>query len=157
MPTDPDISEEAIAGRFHETYEMLAPRFGYRTNRATAVVWESVPEDNRQLMIETVRVVVSPLIRALRAALTEAEDGWEAANADTEAFSACIDDLEAENAALREDRYRWFLLCAAIVDATDDQCTRGYCVLDDSDCIEAASAAREAIREAIDAARKENP
>jgi hypothetical protein len=42
---------EELARAFHETYERLAPRFGYETRRESAVPWEEVPENNKQLMI----------------------------------------------------------------------------------------------------------
>lgn len=42
---------EALAKRFHETYERLAPRFGYETREASAKPWSDVPEQNRSLMI----------------------------------------------------------------------------------------------------------
>jgi hypothetical protein len=42
---------EALARAFHETYERLAPSFGYETRRASAVPWEDVPSANRELMI----------------------------------------------------------------------------------------------------------
>lgn len=45
---------EAVARRFHEVYERLAPLFGYETRPASAVPWEQVPEDNRALMVRTV-------------------------------------------------------------------------------------------------------
>lgn len=48
---------EIIAQRFHEAYERLAPSYGYRTREASAVPWEQVPEQNRALMIATVREV----------------------------------------------------------------------------------------------------
>ena len=43
-----------IAKAFHETYETLAPRFDYKTREASAVPWEEVPEQNKQLMIAVV-------------------------------------------------------------------------------------------------------
>ena len=43
----------SLAKRFHETYERLAPLFGYRTRVKSAVPWESVPEQNRALMEAT--------------------------------------------------------------------------------------------------------
>ena len=57
-----EAEPETIARRFHETYERLAPEFGYETRRASAVAWEDVPENNRALMIATVRAlaVVAP-------------------------------------------------------------------------------------------------
>lgn len=51
-PTDP---AELIAGIFHATYETLAPDHGYKTREASAVDWKDVPENNRALMIATVR------------------------------------------------------------------------------------------------------
>ncbi len=45
------ITPEALARAFHETYERLAPSYGYETRRASAVPWEQVPENNKQLMI----------------------------------------------------------------------------------------------------------
>lgn len=41
---------DAIAQRFHEAYERLAPEFGYETRAESAVPWEDVPEANRLLM-----------------------------------------------------------------------------------------------------------
>lgn len=45
---------EAIAQAFHETYERLAPEHGYETRKASAVPWEQVPEQNRNLMVAVV-------------------------------------------------------------------------------------------------------
>ena len=42
---------ERVAQRFHETYERLAPDFGYRTREASAKPWAEVPEQNRGLMV----------------------------------------------------------------------------------------------------------
>ena len=42
---------EELARAFHETYERLAPDFGYETRRESAVAWEQVPENNKNLMI----------------------------------------------------------------------------------------------------------
>lgn len=46
-----EADPEALARRFHETYEALAPRFGYETRRESAVPWDQVPENNRRLMV----------------------------------------------------------------------------------------------------------
>lgn len=40
-----------LARRFHEAYEDLAPLFGYRTRRKSAVPWYKVPTKNKRLMI----------------------------------------------------------------------------------------------------------
>jgi hypothetical protein len=42
---------ERLAQRFHETYERLAPNFGYKTREASAKPWSEVPVNNRALMI----------------------------------------------------------------------------------------------------------
>ncbi len=44
-------SAEHIAAQFHETYERLAPNFGYRTRDASAKPWQDVPDTNKKLMI----------------------------------------------------------------------------------------------------------
>lgn len=49
--TEPKIAAEDLARRFHETYERLAPDFGYETRRASAKPWAEVPEQNRALMV----------------------------------------------------------------------------------------------------------
>jgi len=46
-----ETTAEQLARRFHETYERLAPDYGYRTREASAVPWDQVPEQNRRLMI----------------------------------------------------------------------------------------------------------
>jgi hypothetical protein len=40
-----------IAREFHESYERLAPQYGYETREETAVPWSEVPEDNKLLMV----------------------------------------------------------------------------------------------------------
>ena len=52
---------ERIARLFHETYERLAPEFGYETRKASAKPWEEVPENNRKLMIAVAGVVAQSL------------------------------------------------------------------------------------------------
>jgi hypothetical protein len=51
-PQDTTLDDpEWLARLFHETYERLAPSFGYKTRKASAVPWKKVPEKNRKLMI----------------------------------------------------------------------------------------------------------
>jgi hypothetical protein len=47
-----------IAQAFHEAYERGAEYFGYKTRPESAVSWENVPENNKALMIATVRGVL---------------------------------------------------------------------------------------------------
>ncbi len=42
---------EQVARAFHETYEDLAPQYGYKTRTASAVPWEQVPSSNKTLMV----------------------------------------------------------------------------------------------------------
>jgi hypothetical protein len=54
---------ETLARCFHETYERLAPAFGYATRPATAVPWDQVPELNKRLMIAVCEEILA-LLRA---------------------------------------------------------------------------------------------
>lgn len=57
---------DALARRFHEEYERLAPEFGYDTRPESAVPWDDVPKSNRDLMREVVAQVfykANPFIR----------------------------------------------------------------------------------------------
>lgn len=72
-----------LARQFHDTYERLAPEFGYRTREASAVPWEDVPEANRLLMEATVEAVVGARLRgaeAQRYRLLAAIDAFIAVN-----------------------------------------------------------------------------
>ena len=42
---------EYLAKMFHYYYEELAPGFGYQTREESAVSWNEVPTQNKQLMI----------------------------------------------------------------------------------------------------------
>lgn len=53
--TEPaELIAEQIARAFHEEYEHLAPFYGYETRPESATFWESVPEQNKRLMIHVV-------------------------------------------------------------------------------------------------------
>ena len=45
------MTAEELAQLFHDTYEKLAPDYGYETRKASAVPWSDVPEPNKSLMI----------------------------------------------------------------------------------------------------------
>lgn len=45
------MTPEELAEAFHESYERHAPEYGYETRRASAVPWESVPAQNKLLMM----------------------------------------------------------------------------------------------------------
>ena len=57
MTTTPEV----IARLFHETYERLAPDFGYRTRDASAKPWDNVPATNKALMVATITEVLASL------------------------------------------------------------------------------------------------
>jgi len=59
--TAPALDPSVYAQRFHEAYERLAPTFGYETRPESAVPWDEVPEENRQLMIAVCAVVLADL------------------------------------------------------------------------------------------------
>jgi hypothetical protein len=65
-------TDEGVARLFHETYERLAPQFSYETRKASAVPWEQVPENNRNLMI-----AVAAEVRAAISTTKETHDGTE--------------------------------------------------------------------------------
>ncbi|HEX3778410.1 MAG TPA: hypothetical protein VHX38_02000 [Pseudonocardiaceae bacterium] len=48
--SDETPTAEDVARAFHETYERLAPDFGYKTREASAKPWADVPEQNKTLM-----------------------------------------------------------------------------------------------------------
>lgn len=59
LPLAQAHNAERIAQRFHETYERLAPSFGYSTREASAKPWADVPVENRRLMIAVADEIAS--------------------------------------------------------------------------------------------------
>ena len=57
------MSDEEVAQLFHEWYEKLAPKHGYKTRDATAVPWSEVPDKNKALMIEVAGKVLIDMSR----------------------------------------------------------------------------------------------
>lgn len=49
---------EDIAQAFHERYELMAPEHSYETRKESAVSWESVPANNKSLMVAVVRRLI---------------------------------------------------------------------------------------------------
>lgn len=54
-----DCGAAELARAFHATYERLAPSFGYTTRKESAVAWEDVPKNNRDLMVKTCLEILS--------------------------------------------------------------------------------------------------
>jgi hypothetical protein len=50
---------ELLAKQFHDTYERLAPAFGYKTREASAKPWDAVPSQNKGLMIAVASELIS--------------------------------------------------------------------------------------------------
>jgi len=55
------MNAEKLAELFHETYERLAPAFGYNTRKTSRVEWERVPQKNRALMVAVSQTVLNML------------------------------------------------------------------------------------------------
>ena len=51
------MNDEETAKLYHETYERLAPSYGYKNRDAKEVPWEDVPYNNKRLMIAVAKVV----------------------------------------------------------------------------------------------------
>ena len=58
-PPQETMSAEQLAKDFHETYERLAPKFGYETRKDSAKPWNEVPENNRKLMTAVCAEILS--------------------------------------------------------------------------------------------------
>lgn len=54
---------ETLARKFHEQYERWAPEFNYETRPESAVPWEDVPLQNKKLMIQVCRMILSEYTR----------------------------------------------------------------------------------------------
>lgn len=55
------LGPERLARTFHETYEELAPGYGYKTREESAVPWDRVSDNNKALMIATAAVVLKKI------------------------------------------------------------------------------------------------
>ena len=52
-------SEEYLAQAFHETYETLAPNFGYETRPESRKPWREVPQQNQDLMVAVCKALIA--------------------------------------------------------------------------------------------------
>ena len=59
---EPGGEAEIIACFFHNTYERLAPEFGYKTREASAVPWVDVPVANKSLMVAVVQELLDSCV-----------------------------------------------------------------------------------------------
>ncbi len=63
MNSEAELSAEAVAKLFHETYERLAIQHGYETRKESAKPWDQVPMVNKGLMIEVCEVVLTHVLK----------------------------------------------------------------------------------------------
>lgn len=49
---------EKVAKAFHETYERLAPAFGYKTRSETALSWSDIPLPYKDLMVAVAKELI---------------------------------------------------------------------------------------------------
>jgi hypothetical protein len=55
------MNKEELAKMFHETYERLAPAFGWKTKKGCNVSFEQLPERNKALMVATCQTILAAL------------------------------------------------------------------------------------------------
>jgi hypothetical protein len=55
------MNAEELAQLIHETYEELAPSFGYTSRGTSPVQWSDVPEPNKSLQIAVAKRVLEKL------------------------------------------------------------------------------------------------
>lgn len=59
--THPGDRAVAVARRFHDLYEELAPSFGYETRPESRVEFDALPRENRHLMVAVCVVVLQEM------------------------------------------------------------------------------------------------
>ena len=105
-----DIVAGVVACQFHDTYERLAPDYGYETRPESAVPWKDVPAANRALMTATVKVILGDVFAdrdIIRARVVELEgererlqERWEKAGWLAEQDASALAAAEAKVLAL---------------------------------------------------------
>ena len=65
---------EYLAMMFHCYYEELAPGFGYQTREESAVSWNEVPTQNKQLMIAVAEKLLDGHVLIIE---KEGENTWD--------------------------------------------------------------------------------
>lgn len=76
-----------LAQWFYETYERLAPSFGYETRKDSAKPWEEVPDKNKKLMTAVCREILIDLSKAKHAPTEPAKPAEAEGISDVDAFS----------------------------------------------------------------------
>lgn len=63
MTNHAELDAAKLAQLFHESYELLAPSFGYETRKESAVPWSDVPDKNKRLMVAVAeRIITASLL-----------------------------------------------------------------------------------------------
>jgi len=78
---------EDLARLFHETYERLAPQFGYATKKETAVPWDSIPADNanKKLMVAVCEEILHTIKLTLETKLEKSKQhDWNIKRSDND-------------------------------------------------------------------------
>ena len=97
------MNAEQLARLFHNTYEELAPVYGWETQLESRTAWEDVPERNKKLMVATAERVlarIEPLEAALRALGTLGDEEWRDPNNPVHGFASLTTVHSLANAAL---------------------------------------------------------
>ena len=76
-PSEGAVRAEKLAQLFHETYERLAPEYGYKTREASAVSWGHVPEQNKKLMIAVCRTLIDRETHDQSPTPQDVNDTWQ--------------------------------------------------------------------------------
>lgn len=108
---------EQLAQDFHETYERLAPRFGYETRRESAKPWAEVPEQNRGLMTAVCGAAMLPKLTALRHQAQSLVTDLEAERGRVRTLEQSRDDLDR---LLHAER-RWHKTFADAIGGADPE------------------------------------
>jgi hypothetical protein len=58
------MTPEKLAEMFHESYERLAPSFGYKTRDESSKPWAEVPSSNKHLMVAVAAEILKKIRRS---------------------------------------------------------------------------------------------
>lgn len=87
-------NSEELAKFFHDEYDKLAPRYGWRTQISTQVTFDQLPDNNRALMVAVCEQVVEEF-RQERKAFNQST---------TEAMSVLGGEIRKLREKLRDNR-----------------------------------------------------
>lgn len=113
------MTAEALAKRFHETYERLAPDFGYETRLDSAVPWDDVPEQNRNLMVAVAATLLGEADEP-RLGLATTRDLLDELRARGREPVTADDATLAEHLASTHERFLWSM-ATALLDSLPDE------------------------------------